>query len=539
MAVGFFVLVVVGLGVAAYFLADTQAEQRDTLRTRYADRTRIASNLLDSLFLVAEREQSGELTDRLGGDRVTRAQLDAHLREQGARWGVVLDGGGTVLARSGGAPRIDRPALGDQPYVRAALSALGYGLGDVQRGLLTTAVSFPVLTGGDRRVLVLAAPAEQVTQVLAGLLAPLRGVRTSRSYVLDGTGNRIAAFAPDSPLPPQTPTLERALRSANSGSITTTAGEKRFFASQPVAGSRWRLVLTVSEDALYESVNGWNRWGPWMIYGLCALAVAGIAVLLRRLAVTARALGRSNRELERSNADLEQFAYVASHDLSEPLRTVAGFSSLLSKRYAGKLDANADLYISHMAAGVDRMQQLIDDLLAYSRVGRTPLTPEPVDLDALLGEVLQSIDVAVREQGAQVTSEDLPVVLGEPGQLRQVLQNLLANAVKFTRPDDTPVVHVSAARDGGLWRIDVRDNGIGVPEEQREEIFKMFGRLHRTAEYQGTGIGLALVRRIVERHGGRVWVRPASADTGGSVFSFTLPGGAPVADAAPPEKIPA
>lgn len=538
MAVGFLVLVGLGLGVAAYFLAQTQAEQREALSSRYADRTKIAGGLLNTLFRVANAGQTADLTAALGDARVTRAQVDAYVRAQDARWGVVLDKAGQVLARSSAAPTTRRYA-GDAT-VRSAASLLGYGLGDVRGGMLETALGFPTAArGGGRRTLVLAAPAQEVSQVLTGLLSTLRGVRTSRAYVLDGRDNRIAAFAPDTRLPPRTPALLRIQRLKTRGSFTAITGERRFFASQPVQGSRWRLVLTVSEDALFEPVNGWNRWGPWLIYGLCALAVVGIALLLRRLATTARALGASNRELARSNADLEQFAYVASHDLSEPLRTVAGFSSLLSKRYAGKLDANADLYISHMAAGVDRMQQLIDDLLAYSRVGRKPLAPEPVDLDELLGEVLQAIDVAIRERGAQVTADDLPVVLGEPGQLRQVLQNLIANAVKFTRPGETPVVHVSAARDGRLWRIDVRDNGIGVPEDQREAIFKMFGRLHRDSEYQGTGIGLALVRRIVERHGGRVWAEAAAADNGGSVFSFTLPGGTTVADAAPAEKIPA
>src|SRR3712207_5548813 len=164
----------------------------------------------------------------------------------------------------------------------------------------------------------------------------------------------------------------------------------------------------------------------------------------------------------RSNADLEQFAYAASHDLSEPLRTVAGFSQLLRSRYAGKLDADADEFIEHMNAGVNRMQQLIDDLLVYSRVGRTPTREEDVDLDAVFQEVIEWIGPAIRERDAQITHDPLPTVRGERGQLIQVLQNLLVNAIKFTAPDTVPRVHVGAARENGEWRISIRDNGIGV-----------------------------------------------------------------------------
>jgi signal transduction histidine kinase len=284
----------------------------------------------------------------------------------------------------------------------------------------------------------------------------------------------------------------------------------------------------VPQDVLYASATGAGRLLPWILLLIGAGALAGAGVLLARILRTRTALreanaslARSNEELARSNADLEQFAYVASHDLSEPLRTVAGFSQLLGKRYRGKLDAEADLYIEHMGLGVDRMQQLIDDLLMYSRAGRTPLKPVEVDLDEVLAEVLHSTEPTVVERGAHVVAGELPTVMGEPGQLRQVLQNLIVNAVKFTAPDVTPEVTVGATRDGADWRISVRDNGIGIDPAQRDTVFKMFGRLHPSEAYPGTGIGLALVKRIVERHGGRVWIDDAPG--GGTVFTFTLP----------------
>jgi signal transduction histidine kinase len=171
------------------------------------------------------------------------------------------------------------------------------------------------------------------------------------------------------------------------------------------------------------------------------------------------------------------------------------------------------------------MQQLIDDLLLYSRVGRSPLGTDAVDLDTVFNEVVDTLDEEIRERDARVTSDPLPIVRAERGQLTQVLTNLISNAVKFTGPNVSPEVHVSARREGQAWRLSVRDNGIGV-DPQQDVIFKMFGRLHPADAYEGTGIGLALVKRIVERHGGRIWVEPA--DGGGSVFHFTLPDRAPV-----------
>jgi signal transduction histidine kinase len=176
------------------------------------------------------------------------------------------------------------------------------------------------------------------------------------------------------------------------------------------------------------------------------------------------------------------------------------------------------------------MQQLIDDLLLYSRVGRAPVGQDAVDLEGVLAEVLESLAEPMAERGAVVTSDDLPVVRGERGQLAQVLTNLVSNAVKFTAPDVRPEVHVGAEREGAAWRLSVRDNGIGIDADS-DVIFKMFGRLHPADAYPGTGIGLALVKRIVERHGGRIWVEPCPG--GGSVFSFTLPDRAPVSSQEP------
>jgi len=244
---------------------------------------------------------------------------------------------------------------------------------------------------------------------------------------------------------------------------------------------------------------------------------------LLEVATVARDITKRKRheaELRRSNEDLERFAYAASHDLSEPLRVIAGFVELLAHRYSGELDEEADRFIEFILSGVERMQATIDDLLSYSRAGRVELALSEVDSGALVGEVLQALVAAIAERATCVeVGAALPRLRAEPTLLRQVFQNLIGNAVKFASGRD-PRVSVSARRDGQAWRFDVRDNGPGIDPKHSERVFEMFQRLHGR-DVPGTGIGLAIVRRIVERHGGRVWFEPAPG--GGSIFSFTIP----------------
>jgi PAS domain S-box-containing protein len=226
-------------------------------------------------------------------------------------------------------------------------------------------------------------------------------------------------------------------------------------------------------------------------------------------------------DLARSNAELEQFAYVASHDLQEPLRMVASYTQLLARRYQGKLDADADEFIGFAVDGARRMQQLINDLLTYSRVGTRALLLEAVDTNGLVDQVASDLAAVIAESKATVTRDNLPVVWGDSIQLHQLFQNLLANAVKFHRPAETPRVHVSAVLEHGAWRFSVRDNGIGMEPQYLERIFVLFQRLHSRADYPGTGMGLAICKKIVERHGGQIGV--SSAPGQGTEFHFTLP----------------
>lgn len=233
-----------------------------------------------------------------------------------------------------------------------------------------------------------------------------------------------------------------------------------------------------------------------------------------------RKVKQRTAELARSNRDLEQFAYIASHDLQEPLRTVKSFTQLLARRYQGNLDADADKYIGFAVDGADRMQALIQDLLTYSRVGRADTDFVPADLNGVLTTVLQDQAAAVKESSAVVTHDTLPNVRVNARLIGMVLQNLIANAIKF-RGSEVPRVHVGAARGHGEWVISVRDNGIGIEVRHFDRLFQVFQRLHTRREYPGTGIGLAVCRKIVERHGGRIWVE--SEPGKGSIFRFSLP----------------
>jgi PAS domain S-box-containing protein len=233
------------------------------------------------------------------------------------------------------------------------------------------------------------------------------------------------------------------------------------------------------------------------------------------------ALARQAEELARSNAELEQFAYVASHDLQEPLRMVASYTQLLARRYRGQLDDDAEEFIGFAVDGVTRMQALINDLLAYSRVGTRGGEFSQVPLEAVLQRVIASLGPSLEEAGATVTHDPLPTVRGDATQLSQLFQNLIQNGVKFCRKGVAPVLHVGVREEEAVWHLTVRDNGIGIPEEFQDRIFVIFQRLHSRAEYPGTGIGLSICKKIVERHGGRIWVESASGE--GSTFHFTLP----------------
>jgi len=245
-----------------------------------------------------------------------------------------------------------------------------------------------------------------------------------------------------------------------------------------------------------------------------------IGSLSRAVTQMVRTLNQQADELKRSNADLEQFAYIASHDLQEPLRMVSQFTGLLKRRYGGKLDAEADEYMEFAVGGATRMLALINDLLTYSRVGREQVAAKPVDTQIVLDQALANLQTVIAERAAKVSSGPLPTVWADQGMLVRLFQNLIGNALKFCKAD-RPIVRIQAEARGSEWVFSVADNGIGIEAQYQERIFLIFQRLHKQGDYPGTGIGLAVCKRIVERNGGRIWLESEPGQ--GTTFFFTLP----------------
>jgi len=297
------------------------------------------------------------------------------------------------------------------------------------------------------------------------------------------------------------------------------AGDPEPTAAELLAGGAQKEVRLRGKDgrAVYA------QWNTSLITGAAGETQYCISQVVDISAMKAaeEQIRRYAEDLERSNRDLQHFAYVASHDLQEPLRMVRGFMELLAKRYRGRLGPDADEYIRYAVDGAARMQNLIKGLLAYSRVGTQGKRLAPIDAAASLRQALENLQVVIEETGAEIIAGDLPWVMGDDVQLAQLFQNLISNAIKF-RSGEPPRIRIAAAEEGvGFWRFSVADNGIGFDPRHAERIFQMFQRLHGQGEYEGTGIGLALCKRIVERHGGRIWVE--SEPGKGSTFYFTLP----------------
>jgi PAS domain S-box-containing protein len=286
------------------------------------------------------------------------------------------------------------------------------------------------------------------------------------------------------------------------GEIESARFEKRYLRRD--GGVVWcRIAITVVRD----------------VFGVPQYEVAIFDDITERKKAEA-ALREAHEELKRSNAELEQFAYVASHDLQEPLRMVASYTQLLARRYEAKLDGDAREFMAYVVDGAARMKQLIEDLLAYSRVGTKGAAFAPVAAEAALRRALYNLRTAIEEASAVVTHDPMPTVPADEVQLGQLLQNLIANALKFRSPS-VPRIHIGVAEGPVEYTFEVRDNGIGIEPQYYERIFMVFQRLHNKGEYPGTGIGLAICKKVVERHGGRIWVRSRPGE--GSSFFFTLP----------------
>jgi signal transduction histidine kinase len=304
-----------------------------------------------------------------------------------------------------------------------------------------------------------------------------------------------------------------------------------------VMGRRWGVFYAPHRSLAADNQTLLN-WLPLLVgAALAALAgwMLGASLRTERRAVAlaermTQSVRESQTDLARSNAELERFAYVASHDLREPLRTITGFLGLLSRRHRQRLDDEGREFIDLAAAGARRMDSLIAELLEYSRTGRGATTAEPTDLDAAWSVAVRNLSAAIAETEAEVTAAPLPVVMADRGEMVQVLQNLLGNAIKYCGAT-APRIHAEAVRRGAEWEISVTDDGPGIDPRHHERIFVLLQRLHRQDEVEGTGMGLAICKKIVEHHGGRIWVESEEGE--GARFTFALPA-APVRESDAP-----
>jgi signal transduction histidine kinase len=360
----------------------------------------------------------------------------------------------------------------------------------------------------------------RMDNLLRGILGALGpGVRTE-----------IYDLGPATTTPPNAPVGPRAV----AFDLTDRANRARLLRSDDtrvltldVGDRRWAVAYTDPRTM----VSGGERALPWIIAG-AGLLVSLLAAALMRAQLTARAramrlarrmtaeLRQREQELQRSNAELEHFAYLASHDLQEPLRTITSYVGLLESRGADRLDDRTRSWLRFISDGADRMSQLIADLLQYSRTGRSAADREELSLAAAWDRAVENLHGAVAATGATVTRDELPSVVGHPRELTSVLQNLLANGLKY-RGEAPPRVHASARRRNGFWEILVADNGIGIDPRFHDRIFGLFQRLHTNEEYPGTGMGLAIVKKIAESNGGTIRVESTPGE--GATFILTLP----------------
>ncbi|MGW7087267.1 sensor histidine kinase [Streptomyces sp. NPDC054871] len=489
----------------------------------------VAGTVVGARLLGTTADVTDQLVDRLEPARTQTYRLQAALvsQESGVR-GYAITADRQFLEPYARGKRDEaraaaqlRELIGDQPRLMADLKAVQREAADWRRAYADPLVD-EVTPGEPRDVAetsaergkevfdqirtVWAAQNADLAQAVADGKAELDSSRTARTVIL---GAMVAVFL-----------LAGVALAFLVRALVARPLEALRVSSRQVARGDFDHVITVDGPADLRAVAA-------DVEGMRQQIVEELGASRRqRDALTQQAdeLDAQAVELRRSNAELEQFAYVASHDLQEPLRKVASFCQLLEKRYGDTLDDRAKQYIDFAVDGAKRMQVLINDLLTFSRVGRLNDARVPVDLDQALTKALANLDTSVRDTGALIERpEDLPEIVGDPTLLTMLWQNLVGNAVKFHHPERAPRIQITCEADesSGTWSFSVTDNGIGIPEEFAEKVFVIFQRLHGRDAYGGTGIGLALCKKIVEHHGGHIWID--SGHAGGARLCFTLP----------------
>jgi signal transduction histidine kinase len=552
------------LAVFAIELANTQANSRGDVETQAHQRGTLAAGLIDSVF-QAVSVPNAQVLQSDGAPTVSDANMN---RNRGANaYIALLDSSGRVLAHSSGFTAQARSDLTSSRAVGLIQNGHPWALGNVrpygEHGVVDFASALRTRSGA--RILVTGFSPSSLSGFITAELVKIPGVRGAHHFLLDGNGVVLASTNPARPpgyvfhTPAQLDVL-----SHRSGEVSG-----HYFDQVTLANTTWRLVFSAPEGPFFATVSGLRHWVPWLIFLAFAIVAAAAILLGRRvlrsndqvreanaqlavvnaqlasansllaeanaaleesnarlvdvngeLAVTNAVLEDRARELTRSNFDLQQFASIASHDLQEPLRKVRTFTDRLKDTDADQLSEQGAEYLSRVNAAAARMQALIEDLLRYARVSSEGREFTQVDLGAVTAQVLEDLEVQISRSGAVIHVGELPTINADASQMRQLMQNLISNALKFQRENAPPKVEIESKLDHGWLTIEVRDNGIGFEPEYSRRIFRVFERLHGRNTYPGTGIGLALCRRIAERHGGTVTAYGVPGE--GSTFTITV-----------------
>jgi signal transduction histidine kinase len=538
-------LMAVVLGAFAFFLVRSQADSRDDINQNFSGRADIAAALTESLF--AATSSSGSQPEEnmvIYGGQVTQKTMDRQAKAGNNAFLALISFKGKVLATSSGVtPELESLLGSDPAWITGIYEGEPYGLSDVLDvggGKTAIGLATRVPTDSGDRVLASGIKPGLLTAFIGGYLAEVPTVSGGMAYMLDENGNVIASGSPGSTAgePVGVPGLAEAVAAGDEGEF----GDDERFAAAPVANSSWKVVSTAPESSLYASVSGADRWVPWLIFVCLALAAATMLVLIRRSFIDRGRLAESNvelasaqtmlrdsnealerraQQLARSNSELDQFASIASHDLQEPLRKVQTFSTQVLSTEADNLSEKGRDYLQRANSSAARMQVLIEDLLLFSRVGTQTQPFVETDMNEIIDEVLVDLETTIEQAGATVEVGDLPTIPVDPRQARQLFQNLISNSLKFRREGVDPVVQIDGSTSRRFAEITVADNGIGFDPEYGDRIFRVFERLHERSAFPGTGIGLALCRKVAERHGGTIGAvgRPGE----GATFVVRLP----------------
>ena len=526
------------LTVFSIELSDTQAKSKNGIEVEVHQRAQLAEALIASLFQTVQ-QQVPQDAQTYGAPSVSNQTMD---KQEGTQKGylALIGADGKVLASSSGFTAQARAELPRSAALALVRSGRPYGLGNLSpygtTGVIDFAVPFPTPEG--TRVLLTGFTPDALSSFIAGELRQIPGVRGAHNYLVDGNDTVLATTNPAA-------TVGRVI--PGSGAVQAlqhTSGDVQghYFDQVPVKNSNWHIILAAPDGPLFASVIGLHQLLPWLIFG--AFAIVALAALLlgyrvlrssdelravnTQLALVNSDLTGANSTLERraaelarSNEELDQFASIASHDLQEPLRKVRTFTEQLVVTEGDRLSETGRDYLQRTNAAAERMQRLIEDLLRFSRVTTQGHPFQPVDLDEVTRQVLVDLEAQVEDTGAVVHVGALPTINADELQIRQLLQNLVSNALKFHREGVPPEVEIDATVADGWVKLSVRDNGIGFDPRYNQRIFRVFERLHGRTEYPGTGIGLALCRKIAERHGGQI-IAESQSDAG-STFIVTLP----------------